>query len=331
MIDAVGVAQVLDANINRVAEGLRVIEEYTRFISKNKSQTDLLASWRKQVSHQESVHPASLLMIRDITQDMRAKETPTVRLRLLDLLTANFKRVSEGLRVLEEYTGQASYNRLRYDVYTLEKEILLPLYQRRIRPGIYLISDDPDVLIQGLDWGVSLIQLRGKQSSKETLLKQARFVVKHAKKAGIPFIINDYLDIALLVDADGFHSGQDDLSVVEQRRVLGAHKLIGKTTHSLAQGLKAQRDGADYVSVGPIWETPSKAGRKGIGFAYLEAAKDQLTIPYVAIGGIDLGRLEQLIPYRPPLIGLIRDYGNIPAMMARLDHAVTGSLVGGPQ
>ncbi len=310
--------QVLDANINRVAEGLRVIEEYARFISKNKAQTDLLAAWRKQVSQHDVAQPAALLAIRDITKDMRAKESPTVRLRMIDLLTANFKRVSEGLRVLEEYTGQAHYNRLRYDVYTLEKEMLLPLYQSRITPGIYLISDDPDVLIQGLNWGVSLIQLRGKNSSKATLLTQATFVIKHAKKAGIPFIINDHLDIALMVDADGFHSGQDDLSVVHQRRLLGAHKLIGKTSHSLTQGIKAQREGADYVSVGPIWETPSKAGRKGIGFGYLQAAQTQLTIPHVAIGGINLERFDQVVSYRPPLIGLIRDYEHIPEMMTRL-------------
>ncbi|MDA1354297.1 MAG: thiamine phosphate synthase, partial [bacterium] len=98
------------------------------------------------------------------------------------------------------------------------------------------------------------------------------------------------------------------------------HKLLGRTTHSLDQGVVAQADGADYVSVGPIWDTPSKPNRAGIGFDYLKEANTQLTIPFVAIGGINTGNIDDILPYSPPLIGLIRDFENIPSLQAKLIH-----------
>ncbi|MBT5856160.1 thiamine phosphate synthase [bacterium] len=312
-------APIIDANINRVAEGLRVIEEYCRFIAGNKSLTDQLATLRKTVAQTESAETRiSHLNARETASDMRAKETPPQRKNLHDLLTANFKRVNEGLRVLEEYTGNAIYNQCRYDCYDLEKTILLTLLKPIIKPGIYLISHDPEILIKGLKWGVSLIQLRAKDETKETIYNKAQSLIQPAKDAGIPFIINDYLDIAKSLNADGLHTGQDDIPISDQRQLLGPHKLIGRTTHDLEQGLIAQSDGADYVSVGPIWDTPSKPNRPGIGMDYLQAASTELHIPYVAIGGINHSTIDQVIPLSPPLIGLIRDYDRIPEMQTKL-------------
>ena len=94
-----------------------------------------------------------------------------------------------------------------------------------------------------------------------------------------------------------------------------AFALSGKTTHSLDQGLLAEKEGADYVSVGPIWETPSKPGRAAIGFDYLKAAKSQLNIPYVAIGGIQSENWEEVLTFEPPLVGLIRDFEQIPQLV----------------
>jgi thiamine-phosphate pyrophosphorylase len=303
--------QVIDANINRVSEGLRVIEEYTRFVWKEKKLTKILSSLRKSLN---DVLPQSdsLLHIRDIELDMRAKEIPTERKTLKALLIANFKRVEEGLRVLEEYTGNPAFNSARYDVYQLEKKIILPLSKGSLKSGIYLISSEVDVLKKGIEWGVSLVQLRDKTSSKQSLLERAINVKTYLKNTDTKFIINDFLDIALFVDADGLHTGQDDIDLSQLRTVIGEHKLLGRTTHSLEQGLEAEAQGADYVSVGPVWETPSKPGRSGIGFDYLEKAKTSLTIPYVAIGGINADRIKEVIDYAPPLVGLIRDFENIP-------------------
>jgi thiamine-phosphate pyrophosphorylase len=310
--------QIIDANLNRASEGLRVIEDFCRFVSQNKAQTDALSSLRKRLNLSET-SPEKNLAVRNTEGDMRAKETPTKRSSDKDLLKANFKRAEEACRVLEEYTGNSLYNEIRYDLYQLEKTVLLPLFKKEFKRGIYLISDDPDTLKKGLDWGVSLIQLRDKNGSKETRLNKAAHLQPLAKKAGCPLIINDDLDIALLVDSDGFHSGQNDLPVSEQRKLLGDHKIIGKTTHNLEQGLHAQADGADYVSVGPLWETPSKPGRIPIGLDYLKQAKAQLHIPYVAIGGIEPSRFEEVLAHQPPLIGFIRASESIPHLKKLLN------------
>jgi thiamine-phosphate pyrophosphorylase len=303
--------QIIDANIDRVAEGLRVIEDYTRFISKQKSITEKLSKFRKQVNQSE-VDMINHLLHRNLSNDMRVNEIPQKRENIISLLKANFKRVEEGLRVLEEYTGNASYNRIRYGIYELEKDIILNAMKKTLNPGAYLISDDLAILEQGIKWNVSAIQLRDKKSSKKIVLKKALAIKEKAKKAGVPLIINDYLDIALLSDADGFHSGQDDIEVPSVRKILGPHKIIGRSTSTLVEGLNAQKDGADYIGIGPIWATVSKPEYKPIGLDYLKKAEEQITIPYVAIGDINLDHMADISSFRPPLVALIRAYKEIP-------------------
>ena len=303
--------QIIDANINRVSEGLRVIEDYSRFIACDKPITDQLAQIRKKINRSEQ-NKTKHLLSREIGTDMRAKEKPTVRSSIKETLVANFKRVEEGLRVLEEYTGASLYNEARYDVYMLEKTVVLWATKPCIKHGLYLISDDPDRLKQGMEWGCSLVQLRDKTVSKEQLYNKAVLVKDIATSFDVPWIINDYLDIALLLDADGLHTGQDDLPVSMLRPLLGDHKILGRTTHDIQQGQQAQKEGADYVSVGPIWETPSKPGRAGIGLDYLKQASTQLEIPYVAIGGINADTISEVMDYKPPMVGVIRDYLQIP-------------------
>lgn len=305
--------RVIDANLNRISEGLRVIEEYVRFISKHAVLTKKLAFLRQTINRTETA-PLKNLLLRNTEEDMRACDIPAKRSDLLAMLKANFKRVQEGLRVMEEYTGDSRYNRWRYEMYNIEKEVLLYAYKPHIKPGIYLISDDVEVLLKGEAWGVSLIQLRDKEGTKEAVFNKASDLVKRLKGT-VPFIVNDFLDIAMLLDTDGFHSGQDDLSVTFQRELLGEHKLIGRTTHHLEQGKQAEIEGADYVSVGPIWDTPSKPNRSGIGLEYLKQAQKQLSIPYVAIGGVNATSIQTVMAYDPPLVGLIRDYEAVPSML----------------
>ncbi len=305
--------QVIDANLNRAAEGLRVIEEYTRFIAGHQPLSQALAVIRKAILAQCS-DQSSLLNSRDTNKDMRAKEAPPKRAELSDLLAANFKRVTQALRVLEEYTGNPQFNQYRYDCYDLEKQICLRALKPVIKPGIYLISDDVSVLKQGVDWGVQLIQLRDKDGDKKQRYEKALALSKYAKGSQTLFIVNDDVDIAMLVDASGVHVGQNELGTPAIRSLIGPHKIIGRTTHSLEQGQAAAADGADYVSVGPLWETPSKPGREGIGLSYLKEVSASLSLPFVAIGGIDESRAESLLPYQPYLIGLIRHYKAIPKL-----------------
>ena len=307
---------ILDANLNRLSEGLRVIEDYCRFVASAKELSQQLATLRQRIPSIEGTGEyLAQLQSRDTESDMRAGEVPATRQDTQDVLTANFKRAQQALRVLEEYSGNAQYTECRYQLYDLEKDLLLLVAKPEIKPGVYLISDQVSVLEKGLDWGVSFIQLRDKHADKASIFKRCQQIVPTAKAAGIPFIVNDFLDIAVAVDADGLHSGQDDIPIPEIRKILGDHRIIGRSTHSLDQGQAAQAAGADYVSVGPLWETPSKPGRSAIGLDYLKAAAEQLHIPYVAIGGISMQQFPEVMSYQPPMIGLIRDYENVPEML----------------
>lgn len=309
--------QVIDANINRISEGLRVIEEYFRFLAQDKERTETIVKLRREISR-SNPSISNCLSIRNTEKDMRAFDPVPKRKSISDILVANFKRVQEAGRVMEEYTGDMRYNRLRYEMYMLEKETLLPLLKPVLENGIYLISHEIDILKYGLEKKVSIVQLRDKNGNKQDLYEKAMAFAPLAKAAGIPFIVNDFIDIALLSNADGLHTGQDDISVTALRTILGPDKILGRTTHTPSQGIIAEKEGADYVSVGPIWKTPSKPNREGIGFDYLKQATEILSIPFVAIGGINLKNIDQILPESPPLIGLIRDYKSIPNIQAKI-------------
>lgn len=296
--------RIIDANINRATEGLRVLEEFSRFLTNNTHITNTLKSLRHGINSLET-HKHLNVSSRDTSEDLRARETPASRADLKSILTANAKRVQEALRVLEEYSGDSQFNAFRYDMYDLEKEILNHLPKHSLR-GAYIISHDPEILLDALKQGAGIIQLRDKDGTKENILNKARYIQSKHPSRDVPFIINDYCDIAMLIDADGLHTGQDDLPISDIRNLLGHSKICGRTTHSLEQGLKAQKEGADYVSVGPLWETPSKPNRAGIGLEYLREAATELSIPYVAIGGISDSKIDSVLSLNPPMVGLIR-------------------------
>ncbi len=144
--------------------------------------------------------------------------------------------------------------------------------------------------------GVDVLQLRAKQCTPaevETLGKQ---VLKLAQESEVPFIINDFPEVAASIGADGVHVGQDDMAVADVRRILGASKIVGKSTHSLAQASAAQAEGADYIGFGPLFATPTKPGRPAIGTADIAAAHEAVTdIPIFCIGGVKLENLPALV------------------------------------
>jgi len=302
-------ARIIDANLNRVSEGLRVIEEYVRFVLSHEALSHQIATLRHTLNATETDHEAHL-MGRNVEEDARAYAPPSQRPDIVSLLRANFKRATEGLRVLEEYTGNATYNRLRYDLYMLEKEIVLLAAKPVIQPGVYVISDDVNTLLAGAEAGASVIQLRDKHANKAAIYEKAVQLKAHHTNSRIPLIINDHIDIALAIRADGLHTGQDDVPIAIQRQILGPQRIIGRTTHDFAQGQHAVAAGADYISVGPIWETPSKPGRAGIGYDYLREVAT-LGIPYVAIGGVSMANIAEIADYAPPMIGIIRAHDQI--------------------
>lgn len=152
----------------------------------------------------------------------------------------------------------------------------------------------PSVAEQMIAGGVDLLQLRAKRESAPAILEIARRL-REVTKARVPFIINDHAEIAREVQADGVHIGQDDGSVAEARRILGASGFVGKSTHSLAQARAAEAEGADYLGFGPLFATPTKPDYQPIGLEEIKIAYEAARLPIFCIGGIKLENLPQVI------------------------------------
>lgn len=146
-----------------------------------------------------------------------------------------------------------------------------------------------------IEGGIKIVQYRAKNKNIREKIEEAKKIAKLCKENGIIFIINDDVDIAILVDADGVHVGQDDMKVEDVRKLLGDNKIIGLSTHSQEQGLRAYSDeNVDYIGVGPIFPTTTK-DTPAVGVEYLEFAVKNLHLPFVAIGGIKVDTIDTII------------------------------------
>lgn len=194
----------------------------------------------------------------------------------------------------------------------------------RILPGetdIYALTDSRLALGRSteeqalalLAAGVRIIQYREKHAKAGTMLEECRILRRLTREAGACFIVNDHVDIALLVDADGVHVGQDDLPVPEVRRLLGPGKIIGLSTHSPQQALDALHSGADYIGVGPIFATQTKEDVCApVGFAYLDWAAAHAGLPFVAIGGIKEHNIAQVAAHGARCCALVSELVGAP-------------------
>ncbi|KPK00219.1 MAG: hypothetical protein AMK71_08575 [Nitrospira bacterium SG8_35_4] len=167
---------------------------------------------------------------------------------------------------------------------------------------LYLLTDTTiarlshiQIVRKALSAGVRTIQLREKNISKKELYKVAVSIQEIVIKYRAKLIINDYVDIAKAVDADGVHLGQEDMPVEEARKVLGKQKVIGISTHSLAQAVRAERAGADYIGFGPIFQTSTKDAGRPKGINGLRKIRKRILIPVVAIGGITWENVHEVL------------------------------------
>ncbi|MEC2070542.1 thiamine phosphate synthase [Alkalihalophilus marmarensis] len=153
-----------------------------------------------------------------------------------------------------------------------------------------------EVMEEAILGGVDIIQLRDKKSKKIDVLKKAQALRELTKKHAVTFIVNDHIDVALAVNADGIHVGQDDLPLAEARKVMGPDKIIGISTHKIEEARAAEAGGADYIGVGPIFETKSKEDVVDpVTTQYIQQVANEITIPFVAIGGIKLHNVDQVL------------------------------------
>ena len=185
----------------------------------------------------------------------------------------------------------------------------------RLKPfSLYVITDPSaqkgrdhlEVLVKALEGGADVVQLRDKQASREELITIGRKLKPVCRKWGALFLVNDRVEIAEGVDADGVHLGQDDLSIEAARSLLGKERLLGRSTHSLDQALRAQAEGADYIGVGPVFQTPTKPDYPPVGTALISQVKERIRIPFVAIGGIGPTTLESVLDAGADSVAVVR-------------------------
>jgi thiamine-phosphate pyrophosphorylase len=156
-------------------------------------------------------------------------------------------------------------------------------------------SDAAGTVKQMLEGGVDLLQVRGKGKSLDELVDLAAELHQLAAKSSTPLIVNDHAEIVGRVPVEGVHVGQDDDSIKVVRRKAGRQILVGKSTHSLQQGIAAQREGADYIGFGPIFATPTKPDYPPIGLSDIGRVHAEVSVPIFCIGGINIDNLQSVI------------------------------------
>ncbi len=154
-----------------------------------------------------------------------------------------------------------------------------------------------EVAAKLLTGGVDILQLRAKGIPLEKIAAAAKRMIPLCKAAGVPFILNDHPDLAVELGSDGVHIGQDDGTIYDVRSRIGADMILGRSTHSLAQAKQALADGADYIGFGPLFPTPTKAGRPAIGLGDIAEMEREVgsRIPAFCIGGIKPDNLSEVL------------------------------------
>ncbi|MEA5578804.1 thiamine phosphate synthase [Anabaena sp. UHCC 0451] len=311
------VYRILDVNLDRAREGLRIIEEWCRFGLNDANLAEVCKHLRQEVSRW---HTSQIRSARDTPGDAGTDLThpqEEQRSSITSLLQANFCRVQEALRVLEEYSkledaqmGKA-FKQMRYQVYTLESNLMgYQRHQLLWRSHLYLVTSPVDNLLEtveaSLKGGLTLIQYREKTADDVIRLERARKIRQLCHDYGALFIINDRVDLALAVDADGVHLGQQDMPIAVARQLLGSQRLIGRSTTNPQEMQGAITEGADYIGVGPVYETPTKAGKAAVGLDYVSYASKNCPIPWFAIGGIDANNINDVINAGAQRVAVVR-------------------------
>ena len=335
------VLRILDASLNRAGEGLRVVEDYVRFVLND----PILTREAKGLRHDLATAATAIPTVdRHAARDTRADVGTTIstaseteRSDAWSVCTASLKRAEQSLRSLEEYgkllsddfAGQCEA--LRYRLYTLEKAIDVGRSSRDRLDQVTLC-----VLIDGGDSeksfeqlvralvgaGVGMIQLRDKRLNDCELVGRARTLVTLTRRQppALPgvhstdrqepsaepraaggsrtstlAVVNDRADIAAIVDADGVHVGQEDLSVKDARAIVGPRMLIGVSTHNISQARAAVLDGANYLGAGPTFASQTKSFDAFAGLGYLREVADEVRLPTFAIGGISAGNVKEVL------------------------------------
>jgi thiamine-phosphate pyrophosphorylase len=329
--------RIVDVNLNRLAEGLRILEEIARLMLDDTDLTSRLKTLRHDLIRADLPFNLALLQSRNSAADVGAalEVSGENREKGLPLLViANSRRAQESLRVLEEtaklpeLAAKLDSNRFknaRFELYAIEQHLMSRLMRRekagRIS-GLYVIIDTQalqgrDVILaaqQVIQAGVKIIQLRDKMLPKKLLIPLAGKLQEICRQNEVLFIMNDYLDVALAVAADGLHLGQEDLPFDVARKLLPADAILGCSVVSVAQAREAESAGADYIAVGSIYPTSSKSNIGVVGIGALQQVKKAARTPVVAIGGINRENAGEVIKAGADSLCMISAVLNAPDM-----------------
>lgn len=306
--------RILDASFNRVREALRVVEDCGRFALNDPAITAMAKNLRSDLKEILDTMPTKeFIAARDTAGDIGtaiSSPTETKRDGLPDVVTAACKRLGEALRSIEEYSKFVSpgqtlrIERMRYDTYTLEQRMMnrLSVGSRFASVKLYVLitrklcrGSVREVARAAIAGGADAIQLREKGVSDAEFLAMAAELRELTDEMGKLLIINDRPDVAAIVGADGVHLGQHDLPIAESRRLLRPGAIVGRSTHTIEQAHAAINEGADYIGVGPMFQTTTKDVYTIAGPLFLKQATEAIKLPIVAIGGINADNIGQLI------------------------------------
>lgn len=316
--------RITDANLNRATEAARILEEIARFLLDDKELSEKLKNIRHKLNSAQDEDYTDFLNARDTENDVGVDiKNSDERIDIENIFKANIKRLQQSLRTLAEYScgnnkSKILFEKLRYESYILEKIMWDKLdLTSKINESkkLYLVTNSDNfasedeflnAVAAALQGGVDILQLREKNMPANKILELGKKVKQLCLEYNTIFIVNDRVDIAALLEADGVHLGQDDLDVKSARKILGSNCIVGVSTHAPEQALKAVKNGADYIGVGPVFTTPTKQGSTPVGLEYVKWASKNIHIPFFAIGGIDIENIEQVIDSGANRIAVVR-------------------------
>ena len=323
--------RILDANLDRSREALRTIEEWCRFGLEDLALCDRCKQMRQELAqwHKEEFRRARNTPDDPATGLSHANEVS--RADVQAVLRANMARLQEALRVLEEYSKVidpsmgAAMKTMRYQVYTLESQLLAhdittnigQIRRQKLQAAtLYLVTMPIDNIVSvvesALQGGVQIVQHRQKDGEDGDRFAIAQQLCELCHQYNALFVVNDRVDIAIAVGADGVHVGQTDLPVSAVRQVLNANGgdasqyIIGQSTTSPQELDIALNNQVDYVGVGPVHATPTKPTKSASGYEYVQYANKHLDIPWFAIGGLDENNLGEAIAAGAKRVAVVR-------------------------
>jgi thiamine-phosphate pyrophosphorylase len=326
---------------------VRVVEDYVRFVLDDQHLTERCKTLRHAIAVALGrIAELDRLAARETQADVGTQisvPTEVARPSDADLVGANFGRLEEALRSLEEFgkrlspQAAAELEQLRYQAYTLERAVAITAQsQDALAPArLYVLIDGrPTVddfcrLAQTLvEAGVDVLQLRDKRLDDRTLLERARRLRLITRGGKTRFMMNDRPDLAVLADADGVHVGQEELSVKDARTLVGPRRLVGVSTHSIEQARQAVLDGANYLGVGPTFPSGTKRFEHFPGLEFVRAVAQEISLPAFAIGGITQENLPLVLDaglHRVAVSGAITTAAD-PAATVRALLAMLGTV-----